>query len=479
MFGPDFYPTPLGVSLKMLAKIPSKARYILEPSAGKGDLAEAIRGNARYDNRKVDTIEANPELAQVLASKGFPVVGHDWLSYDGVSYYDAIVMNPPFSEGARHLLRAWDFLHGGDIVCLLNRETIDNPYSAERKRLADVIKDHGSVEYLGDCFSSAIRKTGVDVAMVHLVKVGEDDDADLWASDSQEREADEFIGPEEAALAIRDELGNMEHFYNAANDHMLKAFAHLRKAASYLHANGVSTGSDYREIVGLALDNRSAARAEFSIRHRRDAWKRVFDKLQFHRWLDKKQREAFIRDIETNSNVPFTAQNIKGTLQNVIAQRKRLFEQSVANVFDELTKFYKGNTNHTEGWKTNSDYMVNEKLVFPYGCSFDPSPWRRFSLRWTGSTIDIYSDLDRILCVLAGEIFDNCRTIRTALDEAFSKLGGGVKAPFNNTCESRFFNIKFFMKGTVHLEWRDRELWGKFNQAAAAGKAWLGRGQAA
>ena len=114
MFSEDFYPTPGAVAAKMLQKIDRNAVHFLEPSAGKGDLAKAILGFGRtrspYDHgsrHRVDVIELHPDLLKILqAHEELTVVGYDWLTYDGVSYYDAIVMNPPFSKGALHLLRA-------------------------------------------------------------------------------------------------------------------------------------------------------------------------------------------------------------------------------------------------------------------------------------------------------------------------------------------------------------------------------------
>lgn len=481
MFGEEFFPTPTRVVHKMLEKVSKDAQHFLDPSAGKGNIAEAIRGTDRceHSRRKVDCIESNPELASLLTAKGFPVVGIDWLTYPGVCYYDAIVMNPPFSNGAAHLLRAWDFMHNGEIVCLLNQETISNPCTAERKRLAGIIAEHGTVEPLGKCFQRADRSTDVEVALVYLKKTAEDDRVELWSSGTEERKHDDSIGPEDAMLAIRDELGNMEHYYNEATSHMLKAFAHLRKAAVYMEANGVSVDQDYRNLVGLAFSNINSARAAFYQQHRRDSWTRVFEKMQFHKWLDKQQRDEFLRDVQANSTIPFTADNIKGTLENVILQRGRLFEQSVANVFDELTRYFKGNTNHREGWKSNDDFKVNQRLVFPWGCEFDHKYFRRFNLRWSGSSIDIYNDLDRVLCVLDGENFEQVLRIEGALRHAFDRLGHNVQSPFDNTCRSRYFEIKFWMKGTVHLKWLRRDLWEKFNIKAAAGKRWIGRAQEA
>ncbi len=473
MFGTEFFPTPRSVTYKMMDKISSNASHFLEPSAGKGDIAEAIVEKKRYRTTHIDCIESSPELVAVLMDKDFPVVGHDWLTYEGVCYYDAIVMNPPFSNGDDHLLKAWDFLHDGEIVCLLNEETVKNPHTAARKRLAGIIEQHGEVEYLGDVFSTAERKTGVNVAMVYLKKVSADDSIDLWANVTAEKSVKDDIGGDANMLAIRDNLGNMQHYYDKANEHMHLAFQHIRKAGLYLGANGIYLGSDYDKILHLAFGNMNNAKAEFGRKHRRDAWMEVFNKMEFRKWLDKKQREEFVRDIQRNGNIPFTKENIKGTLENVFFQRGRLFEQSVANVFDELTRYYNGNTNHTEGWKTNDSYKVNKKIVFPWGCRFEKD-WRSFRTVYGGS-IDIYNDLDRILCVLSGKDFEECHTIAQAMESRFRALGSGVRQGFDNETESEFFHIKFWMKGTVHLTFKDKDLWARFNITAAKGKQWLGQ----
>ena len=160
----------------------------------------------------------------VLIGKDFPVVGHDWLSFSGVCYYDAIVMNPPFSNGDEHLLRAWDFLHDGEIVCLLNEETIKNPFTAARKRLAALIEKHGDVEFLGDCFSNAERKTDVRVAMVYLRKTSDDDAVDLWANTTPEKAVDDDIG------------GDAQH---AGDPRPARQHAALLRPGQRAHAQGV------------------------------------------------------------------------------------------------------------------------------------------------------------------------------------------------------------------------------------------------
>ncbi len=479
MFDPEFFPTPRRIIDKMLAKVHENAVYFLEPSAGRGDIAEAIKRKGEYSrwgspNRyKVDCVEQSPDLCAILTHKEFPVVGHDWLTYDGVSYYDAIVMNPPFSNGVTHLLRAWDFLYSGEIVCLLNAETVRNPCTAERQRLATLIEQHGNVEDLGACFREAERWTDVEVVLVYLKKAADDDDrVELWSTTTEERQVDELL--EDPNLpATRDVLENKQRFYDEANRHMLLAFQHARKAATFLSANHVSvsgrgSGESYSTILSNAFSSTVGhSRAEFLRMHRRDAWLSVFDMMQFHKWLDKKQTEDLIRDVSQNSHFPFTVENIKGTLQNVILQRRKLFEQSAWNVFEALTKYFDGNTNHREGWKSNDGFKVNPKLVFPYGVRYEKM-WG-FSSWYNSNAIDIYNDLDRVLAVLDNRKFEEIGTVGAAIRTA---IDASKHEP--QTIESTYFEIRYFKKGTVHLKWKRYDLLEKFNVTAANGRKWIG-----
>jgi hypothetical protein len=507
---PDFFPTPRAVARKMLAKITNKhAKYYLDPSAGKGDLADVIRQPCTYEEFQtenpqfrsesghysrheredasvhIDVIESYPALTDVLRGKRYEVVGFDWLTYDGVSYYDVILMNPPFSEGAKHLLKAWEFIHDGEIVCLLNEETIKNPYSEERQRLVKIIEQFGNVEYLDDCFSTAEHKTDVKVAMVYLKKVAIDDTPDLWAKQttSEKEYAADFSG-DVTFLAINDNLGNMEHWYNLGNEHWMEGIMHIRKAKYLMDQNkiSVSRGDDFAKILVLALENVQTCKAEFLRSHRRRAWTSVFEQMEFGRWLDSKQQETFMRDVQRDSTIPFTAENIRGTLDNVFRSRTKLFDESVARVFDDLCSHaiengagpvipesLKRHWSRGEGWKTNDSWKVNQKLIFPRGVDYSYSG---FTLSY-GQGRTIYTDLDRILCVLDGKTLADCHTIGHAIEARCRSLGQQV-VQGGATFESDYFEGRFFKKGTVHLKWKRLDLWERFNITAAAGKKWLG-----
>ena len=273
-------------------------------------------------------------------------------------------------------------------------------------------------------------------------------------------------------------LGNMQHYYNQALEEMFKAFAHIRKASLFMEALGAGPRRDGKErdenigtILAMGLKNVTAARAEFATQLRRGAWMHVFNQVEFTKWLDTKQTEELLRDLERNSTVAFTSENIKGTLNNIFLSRQKLFEQSVWNVFVALTRHFKGNTtgdvgsgDGRSGWKTNDAYKVNDRLVFPYGCRYSYGSFDIWSTRDAGV---IYTDLDRVLCVLDGARLEDITTVVSALEGAFPSKQPG-------TCESTYFRIRYFKKGTVHLKWKRPDLRDRFNITAAAGRHWIG-----
>ena len=139
----EFYPTPPEIAGKLLAAVDwNRVETILEPSAGRGDLLKyAIRRNGYRQGRDIDCIELDPNLLAILITKGFRVVHDDFLDYHTRKRYSLILMNPPFAEGDKHLLHALELCeHGGQIACVLNAQTIRNPYTNTRNLLLRELK---------------------------------------------------------------------------------------------------------------------------------------------------------------------------------------------------------------------------------------------------------------------------------------------------------------------------------------------------
>ena len=178
-----FYPTPIDLANRMMNGVKwDYVSSILEPSAGKGDLAVVI--NQRYRAHRsgwrsdlisadIDCIEVDPNLRAILKDKGFRVVHDDFLTYTTCKKYSLIVMNPPFESGVKHILRAMQLLQdGGQLIALCNAETLQNPYTNERNLLLQKLTENNAeIEYIQDAFANAERKTNVVTALIRFKPV--------------------------------------------------------------------------------------------------------------------------------------------------------------------------------------------------------------------------------------------------------------------------------------------------------------------
>lgn len=162
-------------------------------------------------------------------------------------------------------------------------------------------------------------------------------------------------------------------------------------------------------------------------------------------------------------------------METLFQNKEKIFYEGVVQVFDSFTKYYKENRYHDEGWKTNKKYKVNRKVIHPHFIQFSRS-WdgKSGSFNTYYSWSQIMDDIDKVLCMLSGNDFGEITTIYNALCHKFKQLGSldnGEK--YDNTCESFFFDIRFFKKGTVHLHFKDKFLWQEFNLKAIQHKRWL------
>jgi hypothetical protein len=118
---PGYFPTQAPVIEIMLrrARIENGMK-VLEPEAGSGYIADAIR--TAYPGAWIHTIEINPRLRDLLVLKGYQVLGDDFLSDEwperfswidqSRGLFDRIVMNPPFErqQDLEHIRHAYKFL---------------------------------------------------------------------------------------------------------------------------------------------------------------------------------------------------------------------------------------------------------------------------------------------------------------------------------------------------------------------------------
>ena len=118
----------------------------------------------------INCIEVDKDLCSVLNGKNYFTVNADFLEYNTFSSYDVILMNPPFADGDKHLLKALKLIeNGGQCVCILNAETIKNPYTNWRQELVRKLTEYNAdIEYINNAFTGAENTTDVEIALIYV-----------------------------------------------------------------------------------------------------------------------------------------------------------------------------------------------------------------------------------------------------------------------------------------------------------------------
>lgn len=517
MFGHQFYPTPEKLIERMLEYYPmdehdrlwerNGPKRILEPSAGSGAILEYIArhaGMGRNNDRVLHCCELDPELNAMLQGKGFTVVGSDFLEFKTENPYDLIIMNPPFDTAARHIVHAWELLNG-ELVALCNAETIRNPRGEHAVRLQQLLEQGGKVTYVGQPFADALRRTDVEVALVRLTRNQDAEEPDWWKNADLRMETDVEMGDavDASTGVVRyDVIDSLVNGYRASQN----AFRELAiaRARAYAALSAFSFGSheDPLELAIKEMDrtpdeegSSGAAKGErvFRSELQRMAWTAIFSQTNFKDYATAGVERNLKHLLGQQQAMAFDRENIIAMLELLFNNRHEILRQAMLETFDRLCSYFTGNRSHWEGWKSNDAHMVNRRIVVPScGLSYD----RRWGGSFTTYNINL-DDIDRTMAMLEGRKLSDptriehlkvCKERYRSYERSLVTIANAIKISIaelptpienhhfhdlDNTAESEYFLIKYWKKGTVHLYFKDEQLWQRFNQEAAKGKNWL------
>lgn len=481
----DFYPTPKWVADKMLERIDwLMVGSVLEPSAGKGDLIEWINkayekyNYRRYGNRKldIDCVEIQPELQHILKGKGYRVVHNDFMSFDTFKRYNLIISNPPFSQGAKHLLKMLDMQErGGGVICLLNAETLKNPYTAERKVLLQRLEDLGAdIEYMEGAFEEAERKTDVEVAVVKVM-IPEKERVSFIFEKTLRKARDlgykEKEAEESAELAENDFIKVIIQQYRVEVEAGIRLIdeynAMAPKILSEFSKEGESTGS----ILALCFNNYKNERVTYNgfvTAVRRKYWSALFNNPKFTGQLTSSLLQDFRERVEELAHYDFSEYNIFTIREEMSKSVVKGVEVAIVSLFEELSNKYhwmdetSKNIHYYNGWKTNKSWIINKKVIIPlrvynqFWGKYEPDSWE---------IVEKLSDIEKGLNYLDGGLTDSI-DLRATLQKA--KEEGQTKK-----IKLKYFTVTFYKKGTCHIEFTNEELLKKFNIFGSQHKGWL------
>jgi len=472
---PDFYPTPRSLADLMANECCVAGKVVLEPSAGKGDLVTALLDAGAA---QILACENDPNLLWTLQMEQSQDARFLFLKENffdvrakDVSHIEAIVMNPPFSNAAEHILHALDIAPAGcDIVALCNNDSFENGKNTTWQKLREAVAANGDKTFFESAFTKAERTTNVRVAMLTLHKTAEETDpfADYFLSD----EDDIPVGGHTAGLmpynAIRDivnryveacrmfkQVDKMSHKINEIAQYKEKTPDKNHEYAPY---PPITFGARLAEGHGAAITFDTYCKEM-----QKYYWDIIFHKLNLEKYSTTKLKEQLNRFIEQQHDMPFTMRNIYNVLDVVIQTNDQRMKEALVEAFERICSFADENSSAGEKWKTNSDYMINRRFIVPWMCAGRSYGWNNETVRIIYNASSKLDDINKALCYITGRSYESIPDIRNF--EA-------NKAKWGQWYEWGFFRIRFYKKGTVHCEFLDEDVWYRFNAEVARIKGW-------
>lgn len=479
-----FYPTPSKLAGKMLSCVDWATVFsILEPSAGKGDLADAVSRfvNDTRNSRRVfihqrepyiDCIERDSDLAALLRGKGLLVVHDDFLTFHTRKQYDLCVMNPPFDSGDEHLLHAFSLMErGGQIVCLLNAETIRNPYTNRRKVLVQNLREHNArIEFIENAFAHAQRPTDVEIALVYVNIPRKENASDILSSLRRASENSAGNSKQTGYLASADWLQNMIdgfEFEAKLGEKIINEFSALRPF--------FESGEKYsKPLLSLEVGTRNTGNNASMLNAylyglRAKYWGNLLRRPELTEKMTSAMQQDYNNKVESLSEYDFSRYNIETVMREIAHQLSRGVEESILDLFEKFSTKYswypesENNIHYYNGWATNKAHKVGMKVIIPsngchasYGGGLDA--WRVNCL---------ISDLERAMNYLdRGET-----SFHTPIDHAVRF----ANAAYTNKANFTYFTCTFYKKGTCHIKFKPEasRIIDRLNIFAGQKKNWL------
>ena len=482
----DYYPTPEKLLNEITCGIDwQTVGTILEPSAGRGNICEYVKKkndaayprNAYYKREvDLDCVEIEPELRAILKEKGFRVIHDNFLTLHTYKHYDLIIMNPPFSAGAKHLLKAIEVqsLTGGAIICLLNAETLRNPYSNERKDVIQKLKSYGAeIKYYEQAFVGAEKSTDVEVACVKVILPEPERQSTIFET-LREKAYEEYEKKAEVnELAESDLVSAFTAQYDREVEWGLKLYS------EYLELQEKSLDKTSPIAMSLPKSEFDRNAEKFSVNGyvcavRRKYWSKLFKNEIFMGHLTSNLQTEYLSQVDKFTNYDFSYWNIKTIQEEMARSLVKGVEDCIINLFDELSARHswdddlKNNVHYYNGWKSNSCWKINRRVILPLSAYEKYTGGKYYIELWKVNSK--LSDIEKVLNYL-----DNGETGEVNLHE---QLDVAARTGDLQNIRLKYFTVTFYRKGTCHITFTNERLLKKLNIFGSQKKGWLPKGYA-
>lgn len=479
----DFYPTPESLIKRMVDKLgvdyKRRIKYILEPSAGRGDLIDGyikqyesgqningywMKGN-KANNLKIDTIELDENLINVLRGKGYNVVFNDFLEFNPVRFYDLIIANFPFSNGVKHFLKAIEIQGrtGGEILAIINAETIKNTYSKERLYLKQQLDMYeADIEFIENAFVDADRETEVEIALVY-VKIPMIKTESMFEREFKKDNPQINFEDINGLTVKMNKLQQLVFEYDLVVKSITKLFEEKMRIDKLLEGFGIDGKIS---ICNDQVNPKVISINDFINDTNMRFWDRFITETSFETRLPSKLRDSFRMNMQKQQNIAFNMDNIQYFYNELMNSIPKSYEETIGDLFDAVTRKYNYTDNEFNkniwgynGWKSNDAYAIKKKCIIP--CYLSSS---YYSYNIPNELIDLNIAFNNITGIKDEDSFKYNSDVIKQIKDAGKKI------------ETTHFILNSYKKGTLHIEFKDRKALAMFNYLGAKGKNWVGEG---
>lgn len=528
-----FYPTPPALAKSLLDGVDwswDKVRNVLEPSAGSGNLVMAIAHELRNSfNRNeidVDMIEIDPAIRGILTDRfstqarnklyshkehlrdaylnlkrsgenaddaeslwrtaedeyyglecvNTHIVHDDFLTFSSKKQYDLIVMNPPFADGDAHLLKAIQLQerYGGQIRCILNAETLRNPYTNRRKVLSQKLLQLGAeIDFESGAFQDAERKTMVDVAIVKIDIPHPTYESDILTKLIRAREAEEAEAAQPTDLVENDFVKQIVKQFDLEVDVGCELIRQYIAVLPYIQQDMKSDGN--WPIIRLAIAKDSAGYGLPSVNDyiksvRKKYWNVLFKHPQFVRQLTSNLQDELHARVSEYVDFDFSEYNIRTLFVEMNARIEDGVKATILDLFEKLTAEHswypecKQNIHYYNGWAANKAHKINSKVIIPVNGIFSVYSWTQDTFN-VNNAYKILADIEKVLNYLDGHMTAEVNLERQL---RYANTAGKTK-----NIQLKYFDVSFFKKGTMHIRFTCPDLLERFNIYCGKHKSWL------
>lgn len=534
-----FYPTPPALSERLLSGIDwEKIENVLEPQAGKGNIVHAImekyvalRG---YGDRRlnVDCVEIDPYLRSILQYEfcgqrmrelserlhqldkkkeydsqihdyrqlnsveaaeyrglkreqeqlhrlDLHIVHDDFHTFQSRKHYDLIAMNPPFADGDAHLLKAIELQRrgGGMIRCILNAETIRNPYTNRRRFLVRKLQElDAEIKYVEGAFSDSERRTEVEVALISINIPAPKRESTIFDRLRRAAEVDEPTPNDVTDMTVADFMGQIVSRFNVEVDAGIELIREYEAMKPYILDSFEIGSYVYPNLTLCVGDPKRGMRGDVpSVNKyirlvRTKYWAALFSNKEFVGKLTSNLRDEYMKKVSAMADFDFTLFNIQQIAEQMNAEMGKGIQETIVALFDKLTEEHSWypecskNIHYYNGWKTNKVHKINSKVIIPTYGIFS-------SYSWHTETFQVYeaektiSDIEKVFDYLDGDA--------TTCVDLHGVLLRACEAGQTRNIPCKYFDVTLYKKGTMHIKFRNQALVDRFNIYCCRKKNWL------